>query len=186
MNIYKETKGDLIILTADGLDVNQDLADRVYLKNLVSKLFSVGDEVFFLLRNEEYFANKSELQVLKERVFKTFQESGKLIFLDKLDEKRFYAIAMIKYDLNTPDFIIDLWKYFMGCTFFKPINELTFEEYEDYLECNGDGDECGLKQLWNKLSNFISIKGVGGDYLLISYNALELDLENTLQPEVAK
>ena len=178
MEVYKITKGDLTILNVDDLDINNDLSDQIYLKDIVSKLFSIGDQVYFFFRNEEYFREKDERKSIRAEIFDYFDRFGKLVFLTKLDEKRFDAIGMIDFDLNTSDFILKLWKYFSSCDFFKPINDLTFDEYQDYLECNGVYDEDGLKMLWNKLCNFICIKGIGGDYLILSYNSLELSLED--------
>jgi hypothetical protein len=39
MEFYKITKGDLMILNMDGLDIDSDSADEIYLKEVVSKLF---------------------------------------------------------------------------------------------------------------------------------------------------
>eukprot|EP01132_Coremiostelium_polycephalum_P017328 gene17328-20761_t len=144
----------------DGLDIDSDSADEIYLKEVVSKLFSIGDEVFFFFRNEEYFFDKNEFSDPKKRLFDRFNEERKFVFLYKIDGERFAAIGTINYSLETGDFIVDLWKYFMACSFFKPINALTFEKYQDYLECNG---------------------GIGGEALVVSYNSLELNLENLLQ-----
>ncbi len=66
----------------------------------------------------------------------------------------------------------DMFKYFYACDFFKPINELTFDEYEDYLEVKGIDDVNGIKTIQNSLTDFICIKGLGADHMIISYNSL--------------
>lgn len=169
MEKVETTNGNLSILYVSDFDIYNEVEDRIKLKGIINKLFSIGDEIFFFFRREEDLTDPFELEILREQIFKKFKNDGKFEYLYKIDQRRFDAIAMIRYDFNTPNFIIDLWKYFYACDFFKPMNDLTFEEYEDYLEVNGVNDINGLKQLWDKLSDFICIKGLGGDYLIISY-----------------
>lgn len=173
----KTTNGNLSILNIGEFDLYNESDDRIYFKSIINKLFSVGDEVYFSFRREEDLTENSELDVLRKLIFRKFEAEGKFEYLFKIDQRRFDAIAMIIFDLNTPNFIIDLWKYFYACDFFKPINDLTFEEYKDYLEVNGVDDINGLKQLWNGLSDFICIKGLGADHLIISYDS-DLKLED--------
>lgn len=175
----KKTNGNLSILYIGQFDIYHESDDRAYLRNIINKLFSIGDEVFFFFTREEDLTEDSELRILRKQVLGKFESEGKLEYLYKLDDRRFDAIAMIKFDFSTPNFILDCWRYFYGCDFFKPINDLTFDEYLDYLEINGLDDIDGLKQLWNKLSNFICIKGLGADHLIVSYDS-DLNLEHIL------
>lgn len=159
-----------------GLDVYNEKADCEYLKNIVDKLFSIGDKIFFFFRREEDLTEEEEMIRLRKDVFKKFDNSGELVYLRKFDQKRFDAIAMLDYDSSTSTFIIDLWKYFYACDFFKPINNLTFEEYQDYLEINGVNDINGRRMLMDKLCDFICIKGLGGNEMIFSHqNALTID-----------
>nr|WP_121271552.1 hypothetical protein [Pedobacter schmidteae] len=172
----KTTNGNLSILHIGEFDIYNESDDRTYLRSLINKLFSIGDEVFFFFRREENLTQRTELEILREKIFKKFEDEGKFEYLLKIDQRRFDAIAMIYFDFSTPNFIIDLWKYFYACDFFKPINDLTFDEYRDYLEINGVDDLHGLKQLWNRLSDFLIIKGLGADHLILSYESdLKLD-----------
>lgn len=169
--IYRniKTNGNLSILNIGEFDIYHKSDDRAYLRSIINKLFSIGDEVFFFFRREEDLTEDSELRILREKIFKKFEDEGKFDYLFKIDQRRFDAIAVIQFDFSTPNFIIDLWKYFYACSFFKPINDLTFEEYKDYLDVNGVDDINGLKKIWNQLSNFILIKGLGADHLILSY-----------------
>ncbi|WP_442589904.1 hypothetical protein ACSBL2_01455 [Pedobacter sp. AW31-3R] len=175
MNKEVATNGNLSILSVSSFDIYHKPEDRARLKAIFGKLFSVGDELFFFFRREEDLTEDSELIILREKIFKRFEDDGKFQYLIKIDQRRFDAIAMIRYDETTPDFMIDLWKYFFACDFFRPTNDLTFEEFEDYLQITGVEDRNGLRQLWDKLCDFICIKGYDGERLIISYYS-ELEL----------
>ena len=163
--------GNLTILYIGKFDLYDCIEDRIHLKDIIRKLFPIDDEIFFFFNREEDLTKQSELDLLRVRIFEKFENDGKFEYLYKIDDRRFEAIGMIRVDLNTPNFILDCWKFFYSCSFFKPINDLTFEEYKDYIDVNGGEDINGLKHLWDKLTNFNCIKALGGDYLILSYES---------------
>lgn len=176
MEVYKSSKGDISKLRIGGLNIYNEKADCEYLKNMIDKLFCTGDRIFFFFRREEDLTDEEEMIRLRKEVFKKIDGSGKLVYLRKVDQRRFDAIATLDYDADTSTFIIDLWKYFYACYFFKPVNTLTFDDYQDYLAINGVDDLYGRKMLMNKLCDFICIKGLGGEEIIISHqNTLEMD-----------
>lgn len=180
IEIYKRDLNDLSVINIGPFNIYDNGLDRPYFKNVINKIFETGDEIFFYFRREESLTDEEELEVLRESVFKKITEQGRLLFLNKIDQSRFEGIATIKFDCSdTPNFIVDAWKYFYSLDFFKPINDLSFEEYEDYLEVNGVNDIDGLKLLRNRLTDCICIKGLGADHLVISYKS-ELCLEDKL------
>jgi len=169
IEVHKENIGGSSVLRIGYFDLSCHADDRIFLKEIISRLFSIGDEVYFFFRREESLTEVAQLAILKRRIFEYFSADGEFRYLRKLDDQRFDAIAKITYDFNTPNLILDFWQYFYACSFFRPINDLTFDEYEDYLIMNGVNDIDGLKQLENLLSDFKAIKGIGGDQLTISY-----------------
>lgn len=177
IKIQKESRSDINILNLSPLDLYHSIEDRAYFKKLISKFFKLGEEVFFFFRREENLTDDSELKFLKKKVLNELKDVGEFRYLFVLDEQRFDAIGRIIINLNFPNLLIDMWKYFYSCDFFIPINDLSFEEYEDYLQFNGVDDINGLGIIQNKLAEFIFIKGLGADNLIISYNSdLKFDI----------
>lgn len=166
---------DISKVTIGYFDIYNNNDDRIVLKTILSKLFSNGDSIYFQFRREENLTSDSETEMLRYTILSKFKAEGHLIYLRKLDEKRFDSIAMIQWNMHIPNFIIQVWKYFYACSFFKPENDLTFEEYGDYLKINGFNDIDGLKKIKDSLCNFICIKGLGADYLVITGKSELLD-----------
>lgn len=179
IKIEKKAKSSIQVLNIGPLNIYDSAEDRIYLKKVLSNIFSIGDELFFFFRREENLTDDAELKRLKQDVLREIKINGEFRYILKLDDKRFDAIAKVNLNSNFANLIISMWKYFYACDFFKLINELTFDEYEDYLRVNGVDDIGGIGMIQNKLTDFICVKGLGADHLIISYNA-ELKLDTKL------
>lgn len=171
IKIEKKIVGDIQVLNIGVLDIYGSFEDRIYLKKILNNLFDVGNELFFFFRREENLTDEAELKLLRQNVIREIKTNGELRYLFKLDYERFDAIARININSNFSNLIMDMWKYFYSCDFFRPINDLTFDEYEDYLRVNGVDDIDGVRMLQNKLADFICIKGLGADHLIIASNS---------------
>ncbi|MGN8055126.1 hypothetical protein ACTJKN_02560 [Pedobacter sp. 22163] len=176
--INKTTEGGVGILTIGFFNIFDSMDDRIILKNAFENLFAVGDNVFFFFHREENLIASDELAILRKNILEKIEETGGFKYLNRIDDQRFEAIAYAKLDYNFPNLFIDLFKYYYSCDFFKPINDLTFDEYEDYIDVNGTEDIDGVKMIQNKLTDMICIKGLGADHMVVSYN---LDLH---MPEI--
>lgn len=179
MRIKKTIQGNISFLSISGLNIYDDISDKYYLKQVIKNLFSPSAEMFLFFSREENLTDDAELRTLRTRIFQYLGDHGQLIYLKKVDQQRFDAIATINCNTDTDDFIIDCWKYFYWCSFFKPINNLTFDEYQDYLEVNGADNFSDTRNIMDKLCDFECTKGLGGGYLTISYNS-ELRLEEII------
>src|SRR5215217_3341572 len=91
----KTTNGNLSILNIGEFDLYNESDDRIYFKSIINKLFSVGDKVYFFFRREEDLTEDSELDVLRQLIFRRFETEGDFEYLFKIDQRRFDAIAMI-------------------------------------------------------------------------------------------
>lgn len=180
IEIRKKSVSDIDIINIGLFNLYKSMDDRKYFKVVINKLFVLGDEIFFFFRREEDLTDDDELKSLKNKIFSEIQDVGEFKYLSKLDDRRFDAIGRVTLNLNFSNLIIDMWKYFYACDFFLPLNDLSFEEYEDYLHTNGLNDINGIAMIQNKLTQVICIKGLGADHLIISYTS-ELDLDIKLK-----
>lgn len=180
IKIISETcSEDISKLSIGYFDVYQSLESRILIKELINKLFKIGDTMFFFFSREEDLTSDEELKSLRKQIIAKFQKEGEYKVLREIDSQRFDSVAMIRYDFSTPNFIIDLWKYFYSCNFFKPGN-LNLDEYIHYLKLNGVVNIDGKSQLDSGLTEFMCIKGLGADYLIISYKNGSEVLESIL------
>ena len=167
-HLHIETSQNLEILTIGSFDLYNSIDDRIYLKNLLNKLFQVDEQMFCYFRREENLTDDNELALLKKSIFERVSPPDQFKYIKKIDDRRFDAIAEIKLKIDFGQLVIDMWKYFYSFSFFVPINDLTFDEYEDYLLSQGFDDINGMKLVNNKLAKFICIKGLGADHLIIT------------------
>lgn len=169
MELYRKYKDGLNFLTIEPIDLYESIEDRIALKEIFNKLFDIGDEVFCYFRRKEDLTDDKELVQLKDSIFtrfNSFENEFKYIF--KIDERRFDAIGKLKLEYDFSNAIIEMWKCFYSLSFFIPINGLTFEEYEEYLEINGVDDVYAKRHIYDKLASFVCTKGLGGDYFVIT------------------
>jgi len=162
-------------LSVINLNFYESLDDRLLLKDIFKLIFKDNDQLFFSFRREENLTDNDELLQLRQRVPYEFKQHGDYVFLRKIDEERFDSIGYLKYSDQTPAFLLDVWKYFYAFTVFKPRESITWSDYVNYIKTKGVEDIDGKRLLNSGLSDFILIKGLGGDYLNISYiNSAEL------------
>lgn len=152
------------------LDFYESLEDRLFLKDIFKSLFKEGDYLFFSFRREEDLTDDKELSELRRKIPHDLKLQGDYIFLRKVDDERFDSAAYIKYTDHTPGFLIDIWKYFYAFTVFRPRERVTWNNYIHHLKTNGVDDIDGKELLTNGFTNFVLIKGLGGDYLNITYS----------------
>lgn len=171
--------GSLTRLSVINLDFYESLDDRLLLKEIYKSLFRQGDRLFFSFRREENLTDDDELLELRKRVPLTFAQQGDYIFLRRVDAERFDSIGYITYTHHTPGFLLDLWKYFYAFTVFTPLEHVTWNDYVHHVKTKGIDDIDGKRLLSDGLTNFILIKGLGGDYLNISY------VHGTKLPDIA-
>lgn len=169
MELHREYQDGLNFITIEPFDLYRSIEDRISLKEILNKLFNVGDELLCYFRREEDLTSEAELLQLKKSISTRFNSSGnEFKYIFKIDDRRFDAIGKLKLEYDFANAIIEMWKYFYSFSFFIPINDLTFEEYEEYLEVNGVEDIYGKRHVYHKLASFICIKGLDGDHLIIT------------------
>ncbi|RWU04018.1 hypothetical protein [Pedobacter chitinilyticus] len=169
MELYREYKDGLFFLTFDSFNLYHSVDDRIAFKQMLNRFLKETDEILCYFRREEDLTDDEELLQLKQSIFTRFTLKGnEFKYLYQIDERRFDAIGKFKLEYDFANAIIEMWKYFYSFSFFAPINNLTFEEYEEYLEVNGFEDIDGKNHVYHQLANFICIKGLGGDYLTIT------------------
>lgn len=166
-------------LSVINLAFYESLDDRLLLKEIFKSLFRQGDRLFFSFRREENLTDDDELLELRKRVPLTFAQQGDYIFLRRIDEERFDSIGHITYADHIPGFLLDVWRYFYAFDFFIPKEQVTWDDYIQYVKKKGLDDIDGKRLLNDGLTNFILIKGLGGDYLNISY------VNDTKLPDIA-
>lgn len=169
MEKYRSYKNGLFFLTFHSFDLYHSIDDRIAFKQVLNRFLKEADKIYCYFRREEDLTSDEELLQLKQSVFKRFDLHGnEFKYLYQIDERRFDAIGEFKLEYDFANAIIEMWKCFYCFSFFIPINNLTFEEYEEYLEVNGFEDIDGKNHVYHQLANFICIKGLGGDYLTIT------------------
>jgi len=151
------------------LDFYESLEDRLLLKEIFKLLFKNGDTLFFSFRREENLTDDDDLLRLRERVPREFMEHGDYIFLRKVDEEKFDSIGRLQCTDQTPSFLLDVWKYFYAFTVFVPKEQVRWDDYIHYLKKRGFDDIDGKRLLNDGLTDFILIKGLGGDYLNVTF-----------------
>jgi len=178
MELFNEYKNGLNFLTIESFDLYNSIDDRIALKKILNTLFSAEDEIFCYFRREEDLTTDEELVDLKKSIFTRFGSLGsEFKYIFKIDERRFDAIGKLKLKEDLANAIIEMWKCFYSFSFFIPINGLTFEEYEDYLDVKGVDDIYGKKHVYDSLTRFICNKEVGGGGLVITSDVrISLDL----------
>jgi len=177
IEITKKITGPVGILNIGYFDIYNPFDDQIYLKELFHKLFKIGETLYFFFRREEDLTDDDELTVLRKKIFSHLGQHGQMKYIRYLDQVRFDAIAYLTLDIGFGNLLVDMFKYFYSVDFFVPINGLTFDEYEDYLDVKGVDDIDGINIILNSLTNLICIKGYDGDHLRISYNRAIVSFE---------
>lgn len=167
--LIEKITDNLTRLSVINLDFYESLNDRLMLKEIFKSFFKEGDRLFFSFRREENLTDDDELLALRKKIPLMFEQQGDYIFLRRVDEEKFDTIGHINYTDHTPSFLLDVWKYFYAFTVFMPFEHVTWSDYVHYVKTKGINDIDGKKLLNDGLTNFILIKGLGGDYLNISY-----------------
>ncbi len=83
IEIIQRHINDVNILTIGTFDIYKSIVDRIYLKKLFHRLFSVGDEVFFFFRRKEDLTDNIELALLDISIIKHINEIGEFKYLYK-------------------------------------------------------------------------------------------------------
>lgn len=152
------------------LNFYESLEDRLLLKEIFRLFFADGDTLFFSFRREENLTDDDDLLRLRERVPREFMEHGDYIFLRKFDEEKFDSIGYLQCTDQTPGFLLDVWRYFYAFTVFIPKKQVEWDDYIRYVKRKGFDDIDGKRLLNDGLADFILIKGLGGDYLNVTFS----------------
>lgn len=169
MKFYNgELNKDLALLSIEDFDINV-WHDANCIKNILKCLFFNNDTIFFSFRREEDLTSDDELKRLRVNVVETFDKLGEYVFLKKLDEARFDSVASIIVNDFTFEFIFDILKYFYSCAFFIPAKGFSFSDFISFQKKIKFQDKGGEKLLSKGYSDFVCIKGLGGDSLIVSY-----------------
>lgn len=166
--ISRKINNDISLIIIEHFNI-ESWYDTNVLKNIFKSLFSNEETIFFSFRREEDLTDERRLKQLKGSIFETFKKAGDYVILKKLDESRFDSVARISINDDVYELLIDIWKYFYSCAFFKPLPGLSFSDFIDFQKSIKFIDKGGEKLISNNYSNFECIKGLGGDHLLISY-----------------
>jgi len=154
------------------INVDSNTPDRIiHFKEWFYKTFQIGTILYFEFYRKENLTEEKILSEIENRLSKILNDEEFRIIHDIRDDV-FVSLFKLKVDMYSPNLILDFWRYFYSLSFFEPINDLTFDEFEEYeLSSPIFGNEYGIKWLWHKLTDKVYVKNLGGEELIISsYN----------------
>ena len=140
----------------------------VHFKEWFTKTFPIGTILYLSFYRKENLTEDKILSDIEKRLSKIFNAKNNRKILD-IREDVFVSLFKLEVEMNTANLILDFWRYFYAVSFFEPINDLSFDEFEEYELSHPIFDnEYGKKWLWHKLADRVYIKNLGGEELLIS------------------
>ena len=149
------------------IDVNSS-EGIILFKEWFTKTFPLGTLLHFNFYRIENLTEDKLLSDIEKRLSKIFTDENYRKIHDIRDDI-FVSLFKLEVNINSANLIIDFWRYFYAVSFFEPINDLSFDEFEEYKLSHPIFDnEYGKKWLWHKLAERIYIKNVGGEELLIA------------------
>jgi len=147
---------------------NIDLTNRnsvIFFKEFLGGEFAFGEEIIFSCFRKESLTDIRELMSIENDLMNMFN-SENLYIIDFLDESRFYFLYRHVFDLNSPNLIVKLWKYFYSLSFFVLNKGYSFNDAKVYFK-NHEKRDVHLKSfLRGGLADVAYIKGLGGDILI--------------------
>jgi len=140
----------------------------VHFKEWFTKTFPIGTILYFDFYRIENLTEDKILSDIEKTLSKIFYAKNYKKIHD-IKEDVFVSLFKLEVEMNTANLILDFWRYFYAVSFFEPINDLSFDEFEEYELSHPIFDnEYGKKWLWHKLADRVYIKNLGGEELLIS------------------
>lgn len=164
---YKEDIVNLFVIDSFDFEVWQD---QIKMRYIFDSLFTnEEDMVFFSFRRDEDLTDDEILTRIKPQIINTFNKLGAYEVIFELDEHRYDSVAWLRVKDFSFDLFLDLWNCFYSCRFFIPVTDFSFQNFISFQKKIKCLDVYSKKLLGNNYSNFDCIKGLGGDYFLISY-----------------
>lgn len=146
-----------------------DVSDRMSLKNIVQQIFT-EEWVGFYFRREEDLTSDEDLVLLKNSILEEFSTLGDYEFIQQFSDKHFDSIGIMQNTVLLSKSVLNMWEYFYSISIFQPTTILLWEKYKKFALrlANGEKDVFGYKQIEEGFCDFIIMKNIGGQELILS------------------